>query len=475
MTKKLAGALLLIMLLCLTATTLAADKVLIVATPDEAAQAELWITTDTQLVLLTDCTDAQKKQIRGMVQAKGAPDAVYCGYARLSPITIESLNYRWQGKGKPYSSLLTVLRQSGCERVEWYASPEQPALAEFLPGLLLEACSDADNVCIEGNDKRPQFGQRITVLANAADGTEQIVPEGSWRDELRAEWGEDPKPEDVPGLPQLNAQGLLDSGEFLLEDVENGIWCYASPELRVIITRHERVGKPALVWYEADILRSADTAEHLHCVSGTGNGRATYPEDMAQGWVLAVNSDYHQYRVKKQPGLIVRDGQVIYGDRLGKADSRGMPNMDCMLLTRDGGLSLYPATTLNAAGALSLNACDVVSFGPIFIQDGRWKQILCEYRDHLEPRAAIGSLGENHYLAVFVEGRMAESKGCSLNALQQLMYIRGCRDAMNMDGGRTACMFFMGKQIGYVGNDAGVKGTPRSQWEMITIGDLRDR
>ena len=58
-------------------------------------------------------------------------------------------------------------------------------------------------------------------------------------------------------FPPLNDDGFLDSGEFVFEDAENGIWRYASPTLWIEIFRCEQK-KPARVWYEAEIRCATD-------------------------------------------------------------------------------------------------------------------------------------------------------------------------------------------------------------------------
>ena len=41
-------------------------------------------------------------------------------------------------------------------------------------------------------------------------------------------------------FPALNDAGFLDSGEFVFEDAENGVWRYASETLRIEIFRREQ-------------------------------------------------------------------------------------------------------------------------------------------------------------------------------------------------------------------------------------------
>ena len=71
-------------------------------------------------------------------------------------------------------------------------------------------------------------------------------------------------------FPALNDAGFLDSGEFVFEDAENGVWRYASDTLRIEIFRREQK-KPARVWYEAEV----------YCAEGSGGPRmiANDPEN----------------------------------------------------------------------------------------------------------------------------------------------------------------------------------------------------
>ena len=50
--------------------------------------------------------------------------------------------------------------------------------------------------------------------------------------------------EETGDFPALNDAGFLDSGEFVWEDEENGVWRYASDTLRIEIYRREQK-KPA--------------------------------------------------------------------------------------------------------------------------------------------------------------------------------------------------------------------------------------
>ena len=57
----------------------------------------------------------------------------------------------------------------------------------------------------------------------------------------------------------------------------------------------------------------------------------------------------------------------------------------------------------------------------------------------------------------------------SLWQLAKLMYARGCSTAMNVDGGSTAVMIFMGEKLNRTGKGTSL-GDPRNQHELFGIG-----
>ena len=75
-----------------------------------------------------------------------------------------------------------------------------------------------------------------------------------------------------------------------------------------------------------------------------------------------------------------------------------------------------------------------------------------------------------HYIAVMVEGRHRQSKGCTLVRLAEMLQERGCTQAFNMDGGETSCILFMGKQLCTVGGSHSNKGYARKEPEFLAIG-----
>ena len=85
-------------------------------------------------------------------------------------------------------------------------------------------------------------------------------------------------------------------------------------------------------------------------------------------------------------------------------------------------------------------------FGPALIQDGEICQKFASYGTK-HPRLILGYYEPGHYVVVAVDGRSKTSVGMSSSEMAELMKALGCKEAMNLDGGTSAVMTFMGKVI----------------------------
>ena len=256
-------------------------------------------------------------------------------------------------------------------------------------------------------------------------------------------------------FPALNDAGFLDSGEFVFEDEENGVWRYASETLRVEIYRREQK-KPARVWYEAEVLCAegnngprmvANDPEHWKVAANM-----EYPYKIARknGIVLAVSSDFAQLRIqqkKSRPGIIIRDGK-IWSDRTKKQGVKDFPNLDCLAIWPDGDMKVYYSDEMTAEEYLEAGAVDVLAFGPILIRDGVLNEKgLKQYGASRAPRTAVGMVEKGHYWFMMLEGRIKRSKGDGIRFLAEKLLDKGCTLGFNLDGGETACIVFMGHQL----------------------------
>ncbi|EJP24175.1 periplasmic protein, PF09992 family [Lachnoanaerobaculum sp. ICM7] len=154
--------------------------------------------------------------------------------------------------------------------------------------------------------------------------------------------------------------------------------------------------------------------------------------------VLAINGDYYGAR---QAGYVIRNGNLYRntsGDR------------DALVITKTGEFEFVSENETSAEELLQSGAYQVLSFGPILLEDG---EISVGENDEVgmamasNPRTAIGYLGNNHYVFVVSDGRTSESAGLSLYELATFMKELGVVDAYNLDGGGSSTMVFKGEII----------------------------
>ncbi len=288
-------------------------------------------------------------------------------------------------------------------------------------------------------------------------------------------------------FPTLTEAGFLPEGEeeFVYQDGAKGLWLYASQTLRIEINRRTGTNskKQPLRWYEARIW-TLDESERFdffpfdaaHYTS-YGERYKSYADNIAQQHkaVFAINSDYFIYRIERDHeesydypiGVIIRDGQVLF-DRPKKASSTVYPPLDVMALYPDGSVSLHRNATVTSKELLAAGATDALSFGPILVENGEVSPRSKEFGSTPNPRTAWGIVEPGYYIAVVVESRVSESKGESCIWLGEKMAELGCESAINLDGGATSVMMFLGHQINKSGNYGDI--TNRRQNELFGIG-----
>jgi len=289
----------------------------------------------------------------------------------------------------------------------------------------------------------------------------------------------------VEGFPALTKDGFLPEGEpeYVFVDAENGVWRYASGDLRIVITRHTDTEK-RVRWLGAEIF-VRDGAEPFRMVPFDKEhmleDRKKYLEKPAvimrqNNLVFSMDGDYFIYRHGRAVadkknyaiGVVIRDGEILI-DRPASTARNQYPPLDMLALFPDGDMRVYKANELTADELIALGARDVLSFGPFLIRDGEINTTYVNYGTTLQPRAAIGMVDIGHYWAVIVEGRIKPSRGMTAREVADLMMELGCRTAFNLDGGWTSAMVFMGRQLNQL-DKSGVHDNARTQNEVMGIG-----
>ena len=311
----------------------------------------------------------------------------------------------------------------------------------------------------------------------------QAELEGMSQEETRAycasrfETAQHADPAEIPYPETRQADGYLPEGEdeFVYEDEEKGLWGYCSSTLQVEIVRYAMPEVPHR-WFEATVIFRPDreTFQQHTYVNASFKDQQIYPETLAQTsqLVFAVNGDYYPNRAdhKWPVGNIIRRRQVLYQYNAKK--SLKFPNLDTLAIRDDGSFSVYAGNEISAEELLAQgDVHDALSFGPYLVRNGQIRIYNGQSADVAEPRCAYGMLSPGRLFFVMVEGKMPKKgeQGFDLWQLAELMYARGCTEAMNVDGGSTAVMLFMGHKLNRTGK-ATALGSPRNQHELFGIG-----
>ena len=104
---------------------------------------------------------------------------------------------------------------------------------------------------------------------------------------------------------------------------------------------------------------------------------------------------------------------------------------------------------------------DAVEFGPALVVDGEIVvDANCGYTG-IHPRAAIGQSEKYEVMMIIIEGRLpGRSLGTNVLVVADILELHGCMQAMNLDGGTSAIMWYDGETITQCSNKALPDGRP---------------
>ena len=257
------------------------------------------------------------------------------------------------------------------------------------------------------------------------------------------------------GAPALDAEGYLPAGEaaYSLSDRENGVWSYISQDVHVEIRQHSDTTEfGANIWLELS-LRLKDPARLISMLSGgkrPGNA-LVQPHTLLESYgtpIVAFNDDFFGYRVryKQKKGVIIRSGEILYDDPK-PANAKVFPPLDVMAVFTDGSMKTFRSNEHTAQEYLDMGVRDTYAFGPILVRDGVLNEGAAAWATKRAPRLGFGVTADGTVKVVDALGRRTDAKGVSVGWLAQTMYDLGCVEALNLDGGNTTCLIFMGDMI----------------------------
>ena len=267
----------------------------------------------------------------------------------------------------------------------------------------------------------------------------------------------------LPAEPQTTPEGFLPEGQspYVYASEDEGLWRYVDQELSVRIERKSDVvnDKP-VIWFVTDIRCCGETklTSMLTTASKIPGHSFRSPVDIAQqyGAVLAFSDDFYSNRWynKGTQGIIIRNG-VVYSEKTFKNHANAFPPLEILALFEDGSLKTFDSKEHTAQEYLDMGVTDTFAFGPILVRDGALGERMYDenYSPYREPRCALGMIEPRHYVVLTVDGREDDSRGARLRWLADQMLELGAVEAMNLDGGNTTSLVFMGERLNRSGQD----------------------
>lgn len=239
----------------------------------------------------------------------------------------------------------------------------------------------------------------------------------------------------------------------------NAEYSYQSDELRIAIDKVEDEDLHQ-VYYVADIWIRNISAFRTGFGNGTWNHGTEDAEDFAtrEHAVLGVNGSYNN-------GVLFHNGELVRKT----VDSK----YDAMVLYEDGTMKTFNLRKdgFNLNKEMKKGIRHIWQFGPALVQNG--KNILRSITMIRHPRIILGYYEPGHYVLVTVDGRTKKAIGMTEEEEAELMLSLGCQEAMNLDGGTSAVMVFMGQIISSPSN----MGTASSEGgrkllDMVLFGEF---
>jgi len=270
-------------------------------------------------------------------------------------------------------------------------------------------------------------------------------------------------PSGIVNLPVLNAEGFLadeNAAPYIFADRNDGHWYYISQNLFIeIIRQHNPLQNKT--WFETEIKCTPDSMPQSLLAQGAREDGHNFisPKVIADQYdaIFAISDDFYGHRWYNSitQGIIIRNGE-IKSNKTNPANSKKWPYLEVLALFSDGSMKVFESDEHTAEEYLAMGVIDTYAFGPILVRDGiidssLYDKSVLRYTDD-EPRMAMGCIAPYHYIIVSAKGRTSDSKGVTMSWLAERMKALGCENALNLDGGNTVALYFMGDVLNKVVN-----------------------
>jgi len=215
---------------------------------------------------------------------------------------------------------------------------------------------------------------------------------------------------------------------------------YTSPDLSITIQKVQYGKADSAVYYLADIhLTDIFQFETVLATDAFGKGLRESVKSMGQrsGALIAITGDTYG---NQDAGIVIRNGVVHRQEK---------SPFDVCVLYYDGTMRTFSPEQFSLEEAIAAGAYQAWCFGPLLLDESgqplpNEKLNTSKNIRRANPRAGIGYYEPGHYCFIVVDGRTDDASGLTLEEFAALFAQLGCTAAYNMDGGRSAEMYFNG-------------------------------
>ena len=240
---------------------------------------------------------------------------------------------------------------------------------------------------------------------------------------------------------KINEAGLDDEGTDIKTVTGEQVLAIDYPN-QILLLRVEGSG------YQGVLAKAKDPSQLKNLPASTINvvGQTVGEIASANNGVLAMNGsgfmdDNGGGDGGTVTGLAVCDGQRYGYSFVAKGEKR-------LELHEDNLFYIY-----DTSAPLSENCTDAVEWHPAMVVDGQ--DVVGAGWDGLQPRACIGQSDKYEILMLVIEGRQPlRSIGITLYDCVDILLAHGCMQAINLDGGTSAMMWYDGEPIISCSNSA---------------------
>jgi len=191
-----------------------------------------------------------------------------------------------------------------------------------------------------------------------------------------------------------------------------------------------------------DINLNSDNIKIAFPYVTTGSFLKTSEGGEQVGADVAINGSYF-YTDKGGPEtFFMLEGEMITPNRPGYPAYRTNVGLT---VDKEGAASIIKRPTDGWSG---IEAYNLLAAGPLLVYGNQLlDQLDKEFNTERNPRTAIGITGDNHLIAVVVDGRDKQSSGMTIKELGKVMQALGCVRAMNLDGGGSSTAWVKGEGV----------------------------